>query len=188
MAGKRFGHAIAVVAILLGVSIAATLAVMDVSYAQKVREQRERASRRPAITAPGGKLLGQNLLDGSEWTQIDDGRFVLFSVAETGQPGDLQFWYDVVSDAQVAAPTVQFVGLCTTGRSCSPPPRAQTQLTLLSSASPTLVHALATAASQGKAFLGRDTRVQTTIQIQERQAFVNQIAVQSRAQQKVRGP
>jgi hypothetical protein len=182
----RIGTVLVVIASAASLFVAAVLMSADIQNAKALRATKAQAT---SVTTTG-TLLGKNALDGSDWAPADDKKqlTVLFGVAETGRPGNMQFWRDVASRSWKDAPEFQFVGLCLGKQSCSLPPGDETRLTLLTSMDPLQVHALVVNSQQGRAFVFRGSQAVGMLPVQgNSQNFAEKLAEISRSTAKERG-
>lgn len=109
------------------------------------------------LVPPAGSLSGRAALDGADWhAGVDDKRFlVLFGVAEDGEPGDVEYWYEVVKQTTGIAPEIQFAGLCVTNERCGVTRTADGRIAFLQSMDLLQTHALSVALREHRAFLFR---------------------------------
>lgn len=162
----KLGAGATLVALLMSGLAFAGLVSASLITAQQLRATQVQATEAP----PAGNLRGQNAASDSEWTpQIGPGgeaKTVLFTVREQGQKGDAKFWLDVAAQTRSKDADVEFVGLCTAGKTCFPPAEAEGLLTLISSMDPAQMRGLSLAARRERMLIYRNEKFQTMLPIQ----------------------
>lgn len=151
---RERGGALAIM-IALGISVLAfgALAYNGVSALKKLQVASSSATAPPA----NGALMGHDVITGGEWVlpSETDGVVVLFNIGRDGDAGSMAFWQKVAMLVRMAEPSIQFVGLCSIGRSCDLQPGEKLFLAVLSSMDLLQMHAMSKAARQNRAFVYR---------------------------------
>lgn len=159
-------------AIVVSLCVTGMLLTVNQKYATSLDNARFIASFVPL----SGDVTGRSI-QGGVWKPNVESFGILFGVASPGRSGDLDYWQDVALLTASSVPDVQFVGLCGDPTSCSASKLGGGEILVLEFMDATQVHALTTAASQGRAFLFHGSSVLGMIPLPgNREALAEQIA------------